>query len=82
VPLGAIVSRITRSLGEISGLSIAVPQSVPAGQKQNIEISSIGVCAGSGDSMLSDVVCHPWMENSTSHRLNYTLTRERLTLKS
>ncbi|RAL64714.1 hypothetical protein DID88_001745 [Monilinia fructigena] len=39
--------------GRISGLSVAVPQSIPKGQKSSVEISSIGICAGSGGSMLN-----------------------------
>lgn len=52
-PLGLLVSRVTQGLGDLSGLSVAVPQSVPAGQKYNIQISSVGICAGSGGSMLN-----------------------------
>ncbi|KAJ8063609.1 hypothetical protein OCU04_007477 [Sclerotinia nivalis] len=54
--LGDLVARMQSSLqigGRISGLSIAVPQSIPRGQKSSIEISSIGICAGSGGSMLN-----------------------------
>jgi putative NIF3 family GTP cyclohydrolase 1 type 2 len=46
------VNRVTKALG-ISGVSVAVPQSIPAERKSNIEISSIGICAGSGGSMLN-----------------------------
>lgn len=53
MPLGIILSRITHGLGDLSGLSVAVPQSVPAGEKHNIKILSIGICAGSGGSMLN-----------------------------
>lgn len=49
--LGDIVKRITKKLG-LSGVSVAVPQSYKTGQKSEIEISSIGICAGSGGSML------------------------------
>lgn len=54
--LGDLVARIQSSLqvdGRISGLSIAVPQSIPNGQKSLVKISSIGICAGSGGSMLN-----------------------------
>ena len=50
--LGAIIDRITKGL-DITGLSVATPQSVPSGKKSGIEISSIGICAGSGGSMLN-----------------------------
>ncbi|KAB8293000.1 hypothetical protein EYC80_007362 [Monilinia laxa] len=54
--LGDLVARIQSSLqvgDRISGLSVAVPQSIPKGQKSSVEISSIGICAGSGGSMLN-----------------------------
>lgn len=54
--LGDLVARMQSSLqigDRLSGLSIAVPQSIPRGQKSSIEISSIGICAGSGGSMLN-----------------------------
>lgn len=50
--LGLLISRITTGLGNIPGLSVAVPQSIPAGSKSEIEISTVGICAGSG-SMLN-----------------------------
>lgn len=53
VPLGILLSRITQGLGDLSGLSVAVPQFVHAGQKHTIQISSVGICAGSGGSMLN-----------------------------
>lgn len=52
-PLGAIVDRVTAGLGNLPGVSVAVPQHVPAGQKHEIMISSVGICAGSGGSMLN-----------------------------
>jgi putative NIF3 family GTP cyclohydrolase 1 type 2 len=51
--LGSIISRVNNGLGKLSGLSVAVPQSVPVGQKSDIKISSVGICAGSGGSMLN-----------------------------
>jgi len=51
--LGDIIDRITAGLCDISGLCVAVPQSVPKGKKSSIKISSIGICAGSGGSMLN-----------------------------
>ena len=47
------MDRITSGLCVVSGLSVAVPQSVPTGKKSQIKISSIGICAGSGGSMLN-----------------------------
>jgi putative NIF3 family GTP cyclohydrolase 1 type 2 len=46
------MDRITSGL-VLPGLSVAVPQSVPVGKKSQIKISSIGLCAGSGESTLS-----------------------------
>lgn len=50
VPLSDLIIRITEAIGT-SGLSVAVPQSVPASEKANIMISSVGICAGSGESL-------------------------------
>ncbi|TVY59590.1 Protein NIF3-like protein [Lachnellula suecica] len=50
--LGVIVNRITMWL-QLSGISIAVPQSTQARKKSEIKISSVGICAGSGGSMLN-----------------------------
>ncbi|KAH8590879.1 GTP cyclohydrolase 1 type 2/Nif3 [Bisporella sp. PMI_857] len=52
VKLHVLKERIHLGLNELPGLSVAVPQSIPNGEKGNIEISSIGICAGSGGSML------------------------------
>lgn len=51
--LGSIVALIVNGLGNLSGVSVAVPQSIPKGQRQKINISSVGICAGSGGSMLN-----------------------------
>jgi putative NIF3 family GTP cyclohydrolase 1 type 2 len=51
-PFGSIVRRVIKALG-LSGISVAVPQSIPTSEKSDIEISSIGICAGSGGSMLN-----------------------------
>ncbi|KUJ14821.1 NGG1p interacting factor 3 [Mollisia scopiformis] len=53
VELGTIVQRIMRGLKIQDGMSVATPQAVPAGQKSQIKISSIGICAGSGGSLLN-----------------------------
>ncbi|RDL31784.1 Uncharacterized protein BP5553_09186 [Venustampulla echinocandica] len=52
--LGNLVSAITSSLA-LTGVSVATPQTVPAGEKSQISISSIGICAGSGGSMLNNL---------------------------
>ena len=49
--LGDIIARITLQL-ELPGVSVAAPQSVPARERAQIKISSVGICAGSG-SMLN-----------------------------
>jgi putative NIF3 family GTP cyclohydrolase 1 type 2 len=51
--LGTLVERITNGLGPLSGVCVAVPQSVPAGLKAELEITTVGICAGSGGSMLA-----------------------------
>lgn len=50
--LGELISEINVGLGDLAGLSVAVPQNVEKGKKADIEIRSIGICAGSGGSML------------------------------
>jgi putative NIF3 family GTP cyclohydrolase 1 type 2 len=51
--LGSLSQEIRKGLGNLSGLSIAVPQSILPQQKSNIKISSVGICAGSGGSYLN-----------------------------
>ncbi|KAG9243976.1 NIF3 NGG1 interactin-like proteing factor 3-like 1 [Calycina marina] len=55
VPLGILLSRITQGLGNLDAVSVAVPQWIPQGEKHNINISSIGICAGSGGHMLGNL---------------------------
>lgn len=50
--LGAIYDLIIASLG-IAAVSIAIPQDIPLDQGRSITISSIGICAGSGGSLLN-----------------------------
>jgi putative NIF3 family GTP cyclohydrolase 1 type 2 len=50
--LTAIIRRIAHHLG-VSHLNVAVPQNVHHKDKANIEIHSIGICAGSGGSILN-----------------------------
>ena len=51
--LGTIVEEIRQGLGNLLGLSIAVPQTVLPEYKRMIKISSVGICAGSGGSLLN-----------------------------
>lgn len=51
--LGTISERIQNMLGNLSGLSIAVPQTVQPKHKPLIKISSVGICAGSGGDLLN-----------------------------
>lgn len=37
----------------MEGLSVATPQAVPHGDKGDIKITTVGICAGAGGSMLS-----------------------------
>jgi putative NIF3 family GTP cyclohydrolase 1 type 2 len=49
-PLSLLVDRISRGLGNLKGFPIAIPQS---SSLDEIKISSIGICAGSGSTLLS-----------------------------
>lgn len=53
--LGNLVTRIWHALQSDTDekLTIAVPQSTPLGQKTLVPIKSIGICAGSGGSLLN-----------------------------
>ncbi|KAF1985887.1 putative NGG1 interacting factor Nif3 [Aulographum hederae CBS 113979] len=51
-PLYAIIERIGRGLGNPKGFPIAIPQGK---QIEEMSISSIGICAGSGGSLLNDL---------------------------
>lgn len=51
--LGTIVARVARGLGNLSALSVAVPQHVPQESKKHFKISTVGICAGSGGSLLN-----------------------------
>jgi putative NIF3 family GTP cyclohydrolase 1 type 2 len=50
--LSAIIRRITDHLG-VFHVNVAVPQNVHHKYKANIEIHSVGICAGSGGSILN-----------------------------
>jgi putative NIF3 family GTP cyclohydrolase 1 type 2 len=49
-PLSALVSRMSRALGNPKAFSIAIPQSATV---DGISVSSVGICAGSGGSLLT-----------------------------
>ncbi len=51
--LGKLLDLIMKGLGYLDALSLGVPQSVPSESKLDIPISSVGICAGSGGSLLS-----------------------------
>jgi putative NIF3 family GTP cyclohydrolase 1 type 2 len=53
--LGTLVQRINAGLGNLPGLSVATPQDVPSAMKADIAISSVGICAGSGGSVLAGI---------------------------
>jgi putative NIF3 family GTP cyclohydrolase 1 type 2 len=49
-PLSSLIDRIARGLGNPKGFPVAIPQS---SSLDDIHISSVGICAGSGGSLLS-----------------------------
>lgn len=54
--LATLMKRAIKNLQpehHLEGLSVATPQRTPAGERSNIQISSVGICAGSGGSMLN-----------------------------
>lgn len=50
--LGKLLHFIMCGLGHLKAISLAAPQSVSSESKLDIPISSVGICAGSGGSML------------------------------
>jgi putative NIF3 family GTP cyclohydrolase 1 type 2 len=64
--LGSIISRITLYLG-LTGISVAVPQSTQAGKKSEIKITSIGICVGSGGSLLNGLDVDLLLTGELSH---------------
>lgn len=48
-----MLERITKGLNAMNGLSVAIPQEVIGPNKSSISISSVGICAGSGGSLLN-----------------------------
>lgn len=51
--LGYVVGRVIEDLGGLKGVSVAVPQDVSEGKKGEVKIKTVGICAGSGGSMLN-----------------------------
>jgi len=49
-PLTSLIDRVSRGLGNPKGFPVAIPQSASL---DDIQISSVGICAGSGGSLLS-----------------------------
>lgn len=66
--LGLLLIRIREDLQlRDQYLSVAVPQDVPTGYKSDIEISSIGICAGSGGSVLNGLDVDMLFTGELSH---------------
>jgi putative NIF3 family GTP cyclohydrolase 1 type 2 len=61
------LTRIGKGLGDLNTLSVAVPQSVPVNSKAQIPITSIGICAGSGGSMLNGLDVDMLFTGELSH---------------
>jgi putative NIF3 family GTP cyclohydrolase 1 type 2 len=51
-PLSSLIERIGRGLGNPKGFPIAIPQGK---QISGMNISSVGICAGSGGALLADL---------------------------
>ncbi|RKF72788.1 Protein NIF3-like protein [Golovinomyces cichoracearum] len=67
ISLKTLLERITRGLDSKNGLSVAVPQSTSGNSKQRIGISSVGICAGSGGSMLGGLDVDVLFTGELSH---------------
>lgn len=52
--LRGLVSRITSGLGPLAGVAVATPQYIPRHDLE-VPVRSIGICAGSGGSMLGNL---------------------------
>ncbi|KAG9230270.1 NIF3 NGG1 interactin-like proteing factor 3-like 1 [Amylocarpus encephaloides] len=52
--LSSLITLITCSLG-IPSVSVATPQSIPYRERAGILITTVGICAGSGGTMLNDL---------------------------
>jgi putative NIF3 family GTP cyclohydrolase 1 type 2 len=52
----SLVQRAIQNLkaeGQLEGVSVATPQLIPVGKRGDIKITTVGICAGSGGSMLN-----------------------------
>jgi putative NIF3 family GTP cyclohydrolase 1 type 2 len=65
--LGTIMLRVAEGLGDLSALSVATPQSVQQSETRNMKISSIGICAGSGGSLLNGLDVDLLLTGELSH---------------
>ncbi|TQS37838.1 hypothetical protein Golomagni_01675 [Golovinomyces magnicellulatus] len=67
ISLKTLLERITRGLDSKNGLNIAIPQNISGTSKQRISISSVGICAGSGGSMLGGLDVDVLFTGELSH---------------
>jgi putative NIF3 family GTP cyclohydrolase 1 type 2 len=65
--LGDLLKRISTFLGGLPGLSLATPQSWPRERRFEKSISSVGICAGSGGSLLRDLRADLLFTGELSH---------------
>ncbi|KAG7009162.1 peroxiredoxin [Physcia stellaris] len=63
-PLTHLIERIARGVGNPKGFPVAIPQNR---QVEDIQISSVGICAGSGHSVLKDVEADLLFTGELSH---------------
>jgi putative NIF3 family GTP cyclohydrolase 1 type 2 len=67
-PLGAILKNIIRGIGgQVDNVNFAVPQTIPRNQAEEVMISSVGICAGSGGSMLNGLDVELLFTGELSH---------------
>jgi putative NIF3 family GTP cyclohydrolase 1 type 2 len=66
VPLSWIIRQVTKYLS-IPGVSVATPQWLSLSSRPSHPISSVGICAGSGGSMLANVDVDLWFTGEVSH---------------
>lgn len=64
--LGSLIRRIALRL-DLKDMSVAVPQSVEVGTRSEIPISSIGICVGSGGSLLNGLDVDLLLTGELSH---------------
>ena len=63
-PLTHLIERIARGVGNPKGFPVAIPQNR---QVEDMQISSVGICAGSGHSVLKDVEADLLFTGELSH---------------